>query len=281
MACLDFKRNETAEVFVTPPQGFIQAGPPKTVTGTMAAAACSGQGENCQMASLEVIAPHCVTGTVVDGMGNPVSGATVTATYPTPDGKGNSRATTGANGTFCVQTPPDTQVDIDVVESSGGQVLTGESSVSSGSGSAACGSGDCTDGGDITITPSDEIGCVTGTVVVSAAGMAGTPARGTNVYVYAGSAQPSCLAGMDNPSDWGQLLGQTTTDADGDWCLELPITANNEISVITGKCGQSLGAECLGRFLQTQAPMQEATCGSGNCRALTEDIVNAQCGTGP
>jgi hypothetical protein len=281
MACLDFKRNGTVEVYATPPQGFFQAGPPKTVTGTMAAAACSGQGENCQSVSLELTPGHCIRGTVVDGMGNPVSGATVTGTYSTPDGKGNSRATTGPDGRYCLTVPSDAEVDISVVEASGNQVLTGDGTVTAGSGAAACSGDMCTPGGEITITPSGDSGCVTGSVETESSNMMGAvPAKGTPVYIFAGDAQVDCTNAPNDPSQWGQLIGQTTTGASGNFCLEVPITST-DVTVITGNCDANLGSECLGGFQKTSGPMQAATCGGGSCVQFSQTIFNPRCGTGP
>jgi hypothetical protein len=285
--CVDFKLGETASVSVSGANGLTQVGNNVEITGTGTAATCAGQGEGaCQRVEIELSPPSCVSGSVVDANGAPIAGANVVSYFAGAYTNESESTTTGANGEFCLSVPHGAVVDIVVsyVDANGTYMST-STTLTAANDSLACGEDDCTDAGTLTPKASDE-GCVRGEISVALGGSNTRPvAPGTHVYIFEGYRGDMPGSGdyyMDctkPPEEWGTLLGETTTNADGTYCVSAP-TAVPQMSVVMGKCGDATLAEQCLTVSSGVSIGQAGTCGDGTCTEV--DIhTRTTCGEGP
>jgi hypothetical protein len=226
----------------------------------------------------------CLSGQVVDSGGNALSGVSVTGYYDGANGTASASATTGSNGEYCLSVPQ--QVDVNVVATydDGGTFKSASTSVTAGGSGQNCGGGSCTSVS--TLTPqANQSGCVSGNVIKET--NMGTPPVSAGTHVYAFGSSGGDAGGVDidcsqSPSDWGDLAGQTTTDANGDFCLQAPLGVSN-LAVVVGKCNNSVTepANCLTQIVAGSVT-QAGTCGMGSCTELAEPIyLRDACGEGP
>jgi hypothetical protein len=285
-ACANFKLNSTAEVSAVGPSGQrAQVGGAQQISGSSTPATCSGQGSgSCQVVQLQLAPLTCVSGRVVDSSGNALSGVTLTGYYKGANGSRSVTATTGSNGEYCLAVPQ--QVDVNVVAAydDSGTFKSASTSVVAGSSAQNCGGGSCTTVSDLT-PQANQSGCISGTVIKET--NMGTPPVSAGTHVYAFGSAGGDAGGVDidcsqSPSQWGDLAGQTTTNANGNFCLQAPLGAS-DLAVVVGKCNNSATepANCV-----TQRPVgsvtQTGTCGGGNCTQLQESIfLRDACGEGP
>lgn len=285
-SCIDFKLGSTANVSAEGPNGLPQIGPPVEVTGNGTAATCDGQGEgSCQDVVITVASPACVSGTIVDSDGNPLEGAQVYGYYAQNLATQSASATTDANGDYCVSAPRNADVTIIANYDDGTNLLSASTEVTTEDEAQSCSAGNCTDVAALALEES-QTGCVSGQVLVSDAVTpnGGPASAGTKVYAlegfpgdgFGGDFQIDC----DIPAeDWGNLLGETTTNSNGEFCVDVPIIAN-EMSLVVGKCDATIGARCL-RTERGVMVQQPGTCADGGCVSLADPLYIAECGEGP
>ncbi len=149
----------------------------------------------------------CLTGTVIDSQGNPRGGATVRAvgiTYIS-----TTTARTGQDGTFCLEVKNGETVWAEISYSIAGQTATQRTdpvTISPGTASCSLGVSTCDDLGEI---PVDIQTCVSGIV----ADGNGAPREGVQVVSPQG--------------------GVATTDANGSFCLTVPVFQTTDVYVLT------------------------------------------------
>jgi len=149
----------------------------------------------------------CLTGTVVDSQGNPRGGATVRAvgiTYIS-----TTTARTGQDGSFCLEVKNGETVWAEISYTIAGQTATQRTdpvTISAGTASCSLGEGTCDDLGEI---PVDIQTCVAGIVV----DQQNVPQQGVQVVSPQG--------------------GVATTDAQGSFCLTVPVFQNTEVYVLS------------------------------------------------
>jgi hypothetical protein len=285
-ACADFKLNSTAEVTAVGPSGQrAQVGNAQQISGSSTPVTCSGQGSgSCQTIQLQVAPLTCLSGNVVDSGGSAISGVSVKGYYQGANGQESLSATTGSNGEYCLAVPQQADVDVVATYDDNGTFKSATTSVVAGNSGQNCGGGSCTSVSDLT-PQANQTGCLTGTAVKET--NMGTPpvAAGTHVYAFAstgGSAGEIEVDCSEAPRQWGDLASQTTTDASGQFCLDVPLGTEN-LSVVVGKCNNSVSepANCFGQY-PASTVTQTGTCGGGNCSQLAEPVfLRDACGEGP
>jgi hypothetical protein len=227
--------------------------------------------------------PTCLSGKVVDSNGNPVQGASVTGYYQGGYGRTSKSATTGPMGEYCLPVPKQASVKVSVSIVENGTFKAASATVTAGGSAQACGGGSCTSVPDLT-PKTGQTACISTDVLVED-GMNGPRGAAAGTHVYAFATQGDS-AGVEvdcskAPSEWGTLVGQTTTDSSGSFCVSAPANAQT-ITLVAGKCssGGSQAKRCL-----NQRPVSGlsagASCGSGNCKQLVEGMYIARCGEGP
>ncbi|WP_168210864.1 carboxypeptidase-like regulatory domain-containing protein [Persicimonas caeni] len=287
VTCVDFKLGSTAQVSAAGSDGRTQIGDAVEISGTGTAATCSGMGDgDCQQVQIELAPPSCLSGTVVDEGGNPIEGATISGRYDGPFGTESETATSGPSGEYCLAVPRGAEVDVVVTHTdANGEFMTASSSVTAADASLVCGDDSCTDVDPLT-PEVGQMSCISGEVMTNpGTNDFGPVSPGTHVYVFHG--QRGDAAGMGDfvidctkpPEEWGTLLAETTTNADGSFCAPTPVAAV-DVSVVAGKCG-SQAERCL-RVRGGVSVAQAASCGDGDCTDLIEPIyMFNECGEGP
>jgi protocatechuate 3,4-dioxygenase beta subunit len=287
VTCVDFKLSSTANVTASGPDGRAQIGDAVEISGTGTAATCAGQGQGgCQQVQIELAPPTCLSGSIVDANGAPIDGATITAHYDASIGTESETATSDASGEYCLSVPRSAAVD--VIASyldANGTFMSASTTTTAAAASQSCGGGSCTDVGPLT-PEAGQMSCISGEVVTNPGASASGPAApGTHVYVFQGK-HADAAGGSDfvidctkPPEQWGTLLAETSTNADGTFCAPTPVAAG-DVSVIVGKCG-SQAESCL-RVRQGVTVTQPGTCADDNCTELIEPIYMFEtCGEGP
>jgi len=166
---------------------------------------------------------NCVVGRVtVDG--SPVNGAEIVAIGITYNG--TSTVQTGTDGTFCVEVKRGSTVNVEVRVNGVTRALANRE-ITVADAAASCGTGGCTDVGDIGITWDS---CVMGRVTEKD----GTPVAGATVYAAPGEV--------------------VTTGSDGSFCARAP--GNSTVYVFTG-----------GHLSSGVTAPPSASCGAANCAA--------------
>ncbi len=285
-ACADFKLNSTAEVTAVGPAGQrAQVGNAQQISGSSTPATCSGQGSgSCQVVQLQLAPLTCVSGQVVDSSGNALSGVTLTGYYKGANGSRSVTATTGSNGEYCLAVPQQANVDVVATHNDSGTFKSASASVVAGSSGQNCGGGSCTSVSDL-VPQANQSGCINGTVVRETNNGTQSVAAGTNVYLFETSGESAGEVEVDcsqSPSQWANLVAQTTTNGSGQFCLQAPQGIEN-LSVVAGKCNSSVTepANCFGRY-PAGAVSQTGTCGQGSCTQLQEPVfLRDACGEGP
>jgi hypothetical protein len=286
-ACVDFKLGSTAEVTAVGPNGQLaQVGNATQIMGSNTAATCGGQGSgSCQTVQVQLAPPTCLSGRVVDGNGNTIQGATVTGYYDGANGTESVSATTGSNGEYCLSVPQQADVDVVVTYDDNGTLKSDSTSVMAAGSAQSCGGGGCGSVPDLTPV-TGQTGCITGSAVTNDTAGNQAVAAGTHVYAFeptggaAGDVKVDC---SQPPSQWGNLLSQTTTDANGQFCLSAPV-GTGQVAVVIGKCNSSASdpETCLTQRPVGSAVSQAGACGSGSCIQLQEPVyLRDACGEGP
>ncbi|MGM0556080.1 MAG: hypothetical protein ACQEVA_06860, partial [Myxococcota bacterium] len=187
---------------------------------------------------------------------------------------------------YCLPVPSEVDTSIVAGYLDNGTYMSDSTSITAGDTAQSCGGGSCTDAGTLNPQPSQD-GCISGEVVMGGAAAGSDPvAPGTHVYVFDGQQGDAPGFGDfvidcdQDPEQWGTLLGQSSTDANGEFCVSTPMTGG-DVSVVVGKCG-SAAERCLQVRPGVQVT-QAATCGDGNCTPLIEPIYMSgrECGEGP
>jgi protocatechuate 3,4-dioxygenase beta subunit len=285
--CADFKLSSTAKVTASGPNGREQIGNAVEISGTGTAATCGGQGEgSCQQVQIELAPPACLSGSIVDDNGDPIEGATITAHYDAAIGNESETATSDASGEYCLSVPRGAEAD--VVASyidANGDFMSASATTTAADASQSCGGDSCTDLGALT-PQAGQMSCISGEVSTNP-GLpdSGPAAPGTHVYVFQGVQGDAAGVGSfavdctKPPEEWGTLLSETSTNADGTFCAPTPVTAD-EVSLVVGKCG-SEAERCL-RVRQGLTVTQPASCDDDNCTELIEPVYMFEtCGEGP
>ncbi|MCP4793743.1 MAG: hypothetical protein GY882_10500, partial [Actinomycetia bacterium] len=150
----------------------------------------------------------CVTGLVTNSQGTPRVGATVRAvglTYTS-----TTTARTGQDGSFCLEVKNGETVWIEISYTIGGQPATQRTDPVTTGTQATCTDGNTVDCVDIGTVPIDIMTCVSGIVIDSQ----GNPVVGATVTSPQG--------------------GLADTDANGGFCLAVPVFQTTEVYVSTG-----------------------------------------------
>lgn len=228
-ACLELERGAQVMITVEHPSFPVHLDDPFIIQGDASAATtCSDLPTGCQQIALRLDGKACFNGTVVDPSGQPMAGAQVYASFN--DASGNQTgytAQTGIDGSFCVDAPSNSCIEVFAFAMDGGGPLRAQSG---GCGTAAsdptCGpGGQCSDLGLLQLARSATRACVKGRVVTPQ-GAAG----GTTVSIYSDQPDVTCSnppAPTDDPGYWGSLVGQSTTDANGSFCVDIPVAPTN------------------------------------------------------
>jgi hypothetical protein len=184
-------------------------------------AQCSAGG--CLEGPVLRAAPYaCTSGVVRDALGASVAGATVIGqyTFRTAGGVTETTATTGADGTYCLDLPPGAEVTLAAQIMVGGVLHAGGTMFVPGVGSATCSTGGCAPGPDIVV--SEARGCIYGTLFTD--GPSAHPAPpGTRIAIYTSEPNADCSPGADDPSSWGTVAGEGTTGDGGAFCFDVPV----------------------------------------------------------
>lgn len=286
-SCMDFKLSSDAEVTASGPDGRTQVGDAIAIAGSGTAATCGGQGSgSCQQIQIELAAPTCLSGSIVDDNGDPIEGARISARYDAALGTESETATSSASGEYCLSVPQDAEVDVVVTHTDdNGDFLSASTSVTAASAAQSCGEDSCTDIGPLT-PGAGQMSCISGDVMTTpGSDDFGPVAPGTHVYVFQGQRGHAAGDGdfvvdcSKQPEQWGTLLAETSTRADGSFCAPTPVIGG-EVSVVAGKCG-SQAERCL-RVRGQITTNQAASCADGDCTELIEPIyMFEECGEGP
>ncbi len=286
-SCMDFKLSSDAEVTASGPDGRTQVGDAIAISGSGTAATCDGQGDgSCQQIRIELAPPTCLSGSIVDENGDPIEGARISGRYDASLGTESETATSDASGEYCLSVPQGSEVDVAVsYTDDNGTFMSTSASVTADNAAHSCGDDSCTDIGSLP-PEAGQMSCISGEVVTHpGTDESGPAAPGTHVYVFYG--QRGDAAGFGDfvidcdqpPEEWGTLLAETSTAADGSFCAPTPVAAG-EVSVVAGKCG-SQAERCL-RVRGGVTADQAASCGDGDCTELIEPIyMFNECGEGP
>ncbi len=149
----------------------------------------------------------CVTGIVTNSQGTPRVGATVRAvglTYTS-----TTTARTAQDGSFCIEVKNGETVWIEISYTIGGQPATQRTDPVTTGTQATCTDGNNSDCVDVGVVPIDIMTCVSGIVIDS---------------------QGNPVAGADVVSPQG---GIAQTDANGGFCLAVPVFQTTEVYVLT------------------------------------------------
>jgi hypothetical protein len=281
-ACLDFKKGAEARITVETPGNYSQAGSARTVMGSSQAAACSGQGGSCQNITIDVVPPTCLSGTIQDSSGSPAQGVDVYGYYEGASGQKTAQATTDSSGSYCLEVPQGRDVKVFASTQQGGSTYTASATVSASSSSASCGGGQCTQAPQLSLQQNQQ-GCLKGQLASELnQNFAGTPvrvyARGSGSGMQDDGVEVDC---SKSPSEWGSLLGETTAGAGGHFCAPVPVT-DNALTIVAGRCGSNDERCARSRRVYEQKVTTAASCGSGACTELVEQIwMGSTCGIGP
>jgi hypothetical protein len=284
LTCVDYKKGSTAEVTAVGPNGERQVGGGKQISGSSTAASCSGGGSgSCKQVQVQVAPPTCLSGQVVDGDGNPLQDVQVRGIYQGSHGQESATATTDSSGSYCLSVPQQASVEVVASHNDNGTYKRASTQVTAGSSANSCGGGSCGSVGDLTPTE-PPTGCLEGSLSVESSNGVSPAAAGTHVYAFEGNVHGEGDQRVDvdcseSPGDWGPMVGQTTTDANGEFCVSVPSTAS-DLSIVAGKCG-SADRECLRARRVMTSVGQGPQCGSGNCAEMEETVFMRQCGEGP
>jgi len=240
--CVDMMLGGTVDidVFHADYMGIVGGAP--QVTGTGGAAACSGEGGDCEVLSVALDAGTCIEGLVEHDDGSPAEDASIISRFDLGNGLQSRTATAGPSGEYCVEAPSDTDVElIAIYAESGGDTFIAETSVFTDDVRASCGGDDCVEAPVLTLEVTDELSCVTGRIV-GRGGADGTDPdlglvglEGVPVMMYADFPAPTCDG--QPVESWGTLLGQAVSGPDGRFCIAAPVTPNPDgVFFIVGDC---------------------------------------------
>jgi hypothetical protein len=202
-----------------------------------------------------------LTGTVLASDGfTPVEGASVYAISVGDTTFRSYTSLTGADGKFCVEAPVGVVVTVRASYFDGGMLYVAETT-GGGAGELACGSPGCAPVGTLVLNEAPNKSCIKGRIwQQSAACEAPQPVPGTDVYVFFDVPTVSCPG---DPSTWGTLATQTTTDDDGYFCIEYPRTPPD-----SGNPNEAT------RYLVPGDCITRETYGSPATRIFTEEVFD-------
>lgn len=271
-ACLPLRPDGNVRISAVHENGTAQISPVDVTAGN-APAACGGG--DCGQAAVELEAPACVGGRVLDDVGGPFPNALVLLQHENAAGQSvASNTTSDQDGGYCALGPAGASATVLAV--SGG--LTDSATVSVGTDAAICGQ-TCADAPDLVLAE-NFAGCVHGTAIEDRGTMM-APAQaapGTPIYIYSGAtASPSCLPGMDDPQSWGTLVATGAVGQGGQFCITgIPLGSN---TIILGNCDDWTSDTC-GPNLAGASPTVAAVCGQPDCLPLGEIRYSTVCDGG-
>lgn len=283
-ACVNFKLGSDVAVTASAP-GMSQVGNATAISGSSTAATCAGQGSgSCQQIQIEMAPPTCASGRILDSAGGGLQGATVTAYYDGANGTESVQAQTDANGEYCLPVPQEAEADIVASYVDSGTFKSATTSITAGGSAQSCGGGSCTSVSDLTPEAGQD-GCINGDVRVDTNSGLRDAAPGTHVYVFGegqGAADEVDINCDVPPEDWGTLLSETSTDANGDFCLSAPVAAG-DVTVVVGKCRLGSNPDVPACITQRGTTITQAgACGDSSCVDLVEPVyLRDVCGEGP
>lgn len=229
--------------------------------------AVCGSGACVAAPQMTAAASDCIAGVVQDSAGQPVANADVVAYTQYVYGPLASREVTNASGEFCVSLPAGHDV---VVGAAVGPASARENAWVSTSTTASegnCGApASCVQLGTLVPAPAQQ-GCLSVRAVVDRNAI---PApEGTPIYVYS-VAPPtiSCAPGEDQPSQWGNLVGEGAVGPGGSGCVQVPVSDNADFNYYylnVGGCELVHGDPQYLETSQVRPPLLEGTCGSLAC----------------
>lgn len=267
--CLPLRPDGTVRISAIHEDWASQISPVNVTAGAVPAACGDG---SCGQATIELEAPSCVSGRVLDEIGDPFPNALVLLQQENASGQAvASNTTTDPQGGYCALGTAGTAGTIQAV--SGG--LTASATVTIGSAGATCGQG-CAPAPDLVLAE-NFAGCVHGTAVEDRGSMM-APAQaapGTPIYVYAGvTVSASCQTGMDDPASWGPLVATGMVGQGGQFCVTgIPLGSN---TIILGDCDDWLSDAC-GPSPTGASPTTAAVCGQPDCLDLGEIRYSTVC----
>jgi hypothetical protein len=279
MGCVDFKLNSQVALFVEHPLHGIRLGGPLPVTGDVNPSTCAGQGGACQMVDVELAGGSCVSGVVraQDGT-TPFPGASVHAVITAGVASRSFTTTSGADGSFCIPAALGADVEIVALALDGGTQLFATLSFPVGGGEAACDLGGCLNIGSLTLAELEADSCVRGRIFLQGSG-GETPHAdpGTPVYLYQDFPSVSCIPGEDDPHDWGTVVSEGVTDAQGYFCLpfsRFPADDGGSSSSLSSSRGAS-GTQTTTRYLVPGDCITRSLYGSsgGFPRTVVEETI--------
>ncbi len=174
----------------------------------------------------------CITGIVTNSQGTPRVGATARAVGLTYSSTTTAR--TGQDGSFCIEVKNGETVWIEISYTIGGQPATQRTDPVTTGTQATCTDGNTSDCIDLGTLPIDIMTCVSGLVIDS---------------------QGNPVAGADVVSPQG---GIAQTDANGGFCLAVPVFMTTEVYVLTGQ--DEAGYQPTRMFSQAGLPGCQSGC---------------------
>jgi hypothetical protein len=232
-ACLPLRPSSMTALRATHASYASMAAPIDVMTGAVPSS-CGGGA--CGQAGIELLAPACASGLVLDETGSPYDDALVLVEHTNACGQPvSSHARTDAAGAYCALGPQGADVTVRAKD----PTSTDSEDVILFSAESTC--ANCPPLRDLLL---GDVGtCIHGLAQENRGAMPpAQAAMGTPIYVYSSDVLPSCQAGMDQPAMWGTLVATGMVGVQGMFCLSnLPV---GTAFLILGDCSTWLSDQC-------------------------------------